>query len=177
MICYVVHIASAKEARKLSNCHRWFVLRYGTGTHRSLAGYTCQHPAPSPARVRQRWGGARGAFTYMVVDMQSIHTTAACGYVCRLVDMGVQWYLCCYCIISLLNFCSGPAQFCAGYHRISHSSVDGPQPSDPPASSPKSRGPDPRVSEQVVVGSVLIASRRTRSRLGGHGFRVDAGWF
>ena len=32
---------------------------------------------------------------------------------------------------------------------ISHSSVDGPQSSDPPASPAKSRGPNPRVSEQL----------------------------
>ena len=72
-------------------------------------------------------------------------------------------------------FARGPAQLCACYHRISQSSVDGPQSSDPPVSPAKKKGPNPRVSEQVAVGSVLIARPRTRLRLGGRDFCVDAG--
>ena len=41
-------------------------------------------------------GGACGAFTSRVVDLQCIRTTATCDYVCRPVDMGMRWYLCCY---------------------------------------------------------------------------------
>ena len=46
--CYVIDLPTAEAARSLKHCHRWFVLRYGTGIHRYLAGYT-------PACVRKWW--------------------------------------------------------------------------------------------------------------------------
>ena len=52
---YVVDLPGAEAARELAHCHRWFVLRYGAGPHRFLAGYTRGDSAPTPARVRQWW--------------------------------------------------------------------------------------------------------------------------
>ena len=109
VICYVVD-PSAEATRELSNCHRWLVLRYGTGTHCFLAGYTCQDPAPSPARVRQWWCAWR--FYLTVVDMQCIRTTPTCDYVCRPVDMGLRWYLCCDCRACYASACIVDAKKC-----------------------------------------------------------------
>ena len=55
VLCYVVDLPRAEAAREFTHCQRWFVLRYGAGPHRFLAGYTRGDCAPTPARVRQWW--------------------------------------------------------------------------------------------------------------------------
>ena len=53
--CFVIDLPSAEAASDLQHCHRWFVLRYGTGIHRYLAGHTNSDPELLPARVRKWW--------------------------------------------------------------------------------------------------------------------------
>ena len=55
VLCYVVDLLDAEAAREVEHCQRWFVLRYGTGPHRFLAGYTHRECTPAPARTRQWW--------------------------------------------------------------------------------------------------------------------------
>ena len=53
--CYMIDMPTAEAARDPKHCHRWFVLRYGTGDHGYLTGYTKCDPTPLPVRVRKWW--------------------------------------------------------------------------------------------------------------------------
>ena len=48
-------VLCSEAARELEHCQRWFVLRYGAGPHRFLAGYTHNDCTPTPAGARRWW--------------------------------------------------------------------------------------------------------------------------
>ena len=63
--CYVIDLSMAEAARNLKGCQCWFVLRYGAGVHRFLAGYT-------GCAAHHHWfafviGGERGVSTCRAV--------------------------------------------------------------------------------------------------------------
>ena len=55
VLCYVVDLPDAEAARELEYCQCWFILRYGAGPHRFLAGYTHSDCTLAPARARRWW--------------------------------------------------------------------------------------------------------------------------